>query len=47
MSDISSIDGEIILSSGNPGEAPWPLDYVDRGSPGSTTPTIELLLFRE
>lgn len=40
----SSIDGSFISYSG---DAPWPTDYIDRNNPGSSAPTIELLLFRE
>lgn len=40
-------DGELLYNENLTGNAPWPLDYVDRGSPGSTIPDLQLLLFRE
>jgi|AntRauTorcE11897_2_1112592.scaffolds.fasta_scaffold00295_6 hypothetical protein len=43
---LTILDGQILLSQNITGNAPWPIDYVDRGSPGTSIPDYELLLFR-
>jgi hypothetical protein len=40
------IDGDLLLQENLAGNAPWPLDYVDRNNPGATVPDLDLLLFR-
>ena len=45
--DVVFQDGDVLLSQDQTGNAPWPLDYVDRNSPGSSVPNYELLLYRE
>lgn len=44
---IILVDGELLYNENLTGNAPWPLDYVDRGSPGAVIPELQLLLFRE
>jgi len=45
--DLFLDDEVLMVEQGQQGNAPWPLDYVDRNSPGATAPEYELLLFRE
>lgn len=38
-------DGDALDGQPGFGNAPWPLDYVDRDNPGASAPSIQLLVF--
>lgn len=43
--NLAIVDGDLLVAQPGFGNAPWPLDYVSRESPGSIIPTFEILIF--
>lgn len=43
--NLAIVDGDLLVAQPGFGNAPWPLDYISRESPGTIIPTFEILIF--